>query len=260
MTSATLVTRDKWGAKYGQGYPTSGPKLFFFVHHTAVARPPAEAGVAVEAKEVQEIEEDHAVRLTPTNPRIGYSFLIAQSGRIFEGCGWGRIGAHTVNHNSSGYGVCFMMNGMLTHATPAAREAFDFLRMEGLVKGFLSPSYLVKGHRDIKPTLCPGNLLYQQIVLPLQRAMPKFPEVIERGKASQVMPTLRLGKGGKDAPPHIFEAVRELQRLLGMSEKFRTGFFGDITDGEVRAFQRAKGLKPDGIVGLKTWGVLLSPK
>ena len=58
--------------------------------------------------------------------------------------------------------------------------------------------------------------------------------------------------------------VKELQKMLGMEQKFQTGFFGDITKNKVIEFQKThkddKGnqLKPDGIVGEKTYGSLKS--
>jgi peptidoglycan hydrolase-like protein with peptidoglycan-binding domain len=59
-------------------------------------------------------------------------------------------------------------------------------------------------------------------------------------------PVLRRGSIG--------EAVRELQRLLGIAAD---GQFGPITDLAVRAFQRRTQLLPDGIVGRMTWAALL---
>lgn len=52
------------------------------------------------------------------------------------------------------------------------------------------------------------------------------------------------------------DAVKELQKLLGMEEKYQTGYFGPITKGKVTEFQTSKGLKVDGIVGSKTYGAL----
>jgi peptidoglycan hydrolase-like protein with peptidoglycan-binding domain len=60
------------------------------------------------------------------------------------------------------------------------------------------------------------------------------------------------------------DGVKELQELLGMEEKYHTGYFGKITRGKVIEFQKthkdASGtnLKPDGIVGFKTYQALLS--
>ena len=56
------------------------------------------------------------------------------------------------------------------------------------------------------------------------------------------------------------DAVKELQKLLGMEEKYQTGYFGPITKGKVTEFQKSNGLKVDGIVGPKTYTVLLQPE
>ena len=66
------------------------------------------------------------------------------------------------------------------------------------------------------------------------------------------MPTLRLGSRGS--------AVVDLQRRLaaaGFSAGAADGIFGSRTDAAVRLFQRARGLKADGVVGPLTWGALL---
>ena len=58
--------------------------------------------------------------------------------------------------------------------------------------------------------------------------------------------------------------VKELQIMLGMEQKYQTGFFGNITKSKVIEYQKthkdSKGvnLKPDGIVGEKTYGSLKS--
>ena len=66
------------------------------------------------------------------------------------------------------------------------------------------------------------------------------------------MPTLRMGSRGS--------AVIDLQTRLasaGFSPGPVDGIFGPRTDGAVRSFQRARGLRIDGIVGPFTWGELL---
>ena len=60
--------------------------------------------------------------------------------------------------------------------------------------------------------------------------------------------TLKKGSRGED--------VKTLQRLLGMTAV--DGVFGVNTENAVRTFQRLHGLVADGIVGTKTWSVLLS--
>lgn len=51
------------------------------------------------------------------------------------------------------------------------------------------------------------------------------------------------------------DAVKKLQACLHLVQD---GIFGDITLEAVIAFQKANGLKPDGIVGEKTWAKLNS--
>lgn len=58
--------------------------------------------------------------------------------------------------------------------------------------------------------------------------------------------TLRRGSTGAQ--------VRMVQRLLNVAQD---GIFGAITEEAVKNFQRNHGLTPDGIVGVKTWALLL---
>jgi len=39
---------------------------------------------------------------------IGYSFLIGEDGRVYEGRGWDVVGAHTLNYNDIANGFCDM--------------------------------------------------------------------------------------------------------------------------------------------------------
>lgn len=157
-----FISRDEWGAKYGRGYPTAGAKLFLFVHHAA-QRAPLRT-MAAEAERWREYEQLHAERHTPTNPRIGYTAGITQSGNVLEGCGLGFVGAHTKNRNSSGWGVCFLMDGRFEQPTIAAIDAYYGWVREAVAKGFLSTNFAARGHRDVVDTTCPGDILYERLV------------------------------------------------------------------------------------------------
>ncbi|TMW69887.1 L,D-transpeptidase family protein [Alteribacter natronophilus] len=68
---------------------------------------------------------------------------------------------------------------------------------------------------------------------------------------SSSSPVLKRGSSGK--------AVSDLQRALtdkGYSTKGIDGKFGPATEAAVRNFQRANGLKVDGVAGAQTWGKL----
>ena len=66
---------------------------------------------------------------------------------------------------------------------------------------------------------------------------------------------------GQQAPgPLAVEPIRSLQYLLrhhGHSNVVVDGIFGPVTAAAVRAFQQARGLVVDGIVGNQTWPMLI---
>ncbi len=86
------------------------------------------------------------------------------------------------------------------------------------------------------------------------REIPKAPKVEDSFVAGDALPILRKGHTGK--------AVAQLQVMLtaaGFGLK-SDGLFGENTAKAVKAFQAAKGLKPDGAVGPLTWKALGNPE
>jgi murein DD-endopeptidase MepM/ murein hydrolase activator NlpD len=75
-------------------------------------------------------------------------------------------------------------------------------------------------------------------------------------------PTLRLSAGYPDVSPHLRDEVKILQRSLmgwgfGMTAD---GIFGPGTEKAVKTFQRRQGLNDDGVVGPRTWELMLAKK
>lgn len=257
--STEFISRAQWGAKYGSGNPTDGAKTLVVVHHDGPYPSRSQPGMTLEQeKSIARIIENYHVNgepgkpgLTHMNPRIAYTALGMQTGRVFEGCGWGRIGAHTQGHNSSAYGFFFPLDGSRDRPTAAALQGFHDWRAEGVALGHLSASHVVKGHQDFNKPSCPGTLVYDAAVLGIGViTQPTVADVIS------AHPTLRQGKGGIFAEAAEREAVRYLQRKLKLADKYRTGYFGVITAAAVEKFQRIHGLKPDRIVGMNTWALL----
>ena len=169
--------------------------------------------------------------------RFSYQWAVFQSGRIYEGQGWGRIGAHVKGNNSRAYGIVLVINGDRQLPTEAAAESVRALLAAGVQGGFLASDFRTVGHGDVLEGYeCPGELV---------RA--NFARLFRT--AAQDRPTLRQGDRGPE--------VMELQALLEMPSKHRIGVFGPLTDLGVRTFQRQNGLTVDGVVGPATWAKLL---
>ena len=74
-------------------------------------------------------------------------------------------------------------------------------------------------------------------------------------------PMLRLYDGFAHTSPQLRDSVRELQAMLRRHDRAVVidGLFGRGTEDLVRSFQRARGMRSDGVVGPDTWHALLDP-
>jgi hypothetical protein len=227
------TSRDAWGARYSSGYALRPGAVGLVVAHHAGA-PDVDPG-ASEAHECQvmreRLEQYHVDTLFTTRPRaerhIGYNWVVMPSGRVYEGVGWGRIGAHAPGVNSKSVGVLICMNAARKPPQAAAVDSFRRVLAMGVRLGYIGDSYTIEPHSKFKATDCPGDGM--RAILPQLRH-----DIIP------ALPVLRYG----DTGPH----VRTLQRLLGMSEML-VHRFGPAT--------LEQGLEADGVVGRRTWERLL---
>jgi len=79
---------------------------------------------------------------------------------VYEGRGWGRVGAHTTGFNSASLGIAFCMDGNAAEPNDAMIASFKKLVQEGKKQGFLSLEPKISGHRDHNRTECPGEKVY----------------------------------------------------------------------------------------------------
>ncbi|PVD20600.1 hypothetical protein C0Q70_18756 [Pomacea canaliculata] len=135
-----------------------GPAQYVFIHHGASAACHDEAACKATVRSYQNYHMDgHGWS------DIGYSFIVGEDGNVYMGRGWTEIGAHTLNFNSVGIGICII--GDFTSRVPndAALNAVKHLISCGLSNGHIRASYTLKGHRDVGQTECPGTKLYELI-------------------------------------------------------------------------------------------------
>lgn len=217
------VSRKEWGAQYERGNVTTGAKPLVVIHHSWIPDVPMDASSRVESDAMRSMEREHVK--TRGWKGIAYNWLVFQSGKIYEGRGWNRVGSHTEGQNSKSVGICFVVNGdahgLDIRAWDAARRVID----EGVQFGAIATDYAIKGHRDYSTKTCPGAYIYPHLTSVLGSH-----------------PVLKLGTRGGP--------VLELQRLLGIHAD---GYYGPQTEIAVKKFQETHGLAPDGVVGAKTW-------
>lgn len=176
---------------------------------------------------------------------IGYHFVVRKNGTIQRGRPENTIGAHASGSNSDSIGICFE-GAYMTESIPdaqkkAGKELVAYLKAKyGINK--------VLRHSEVCPTSCPGV---------------KFPfsEIAGVAASSTTVNTTTagtsyakedcLGKGDKGAD------VRKLQTMLislgySCGDAGVDGDFGNGTESAVKSFQKAIGLKVDGLAGKNT--------
>ncbi|XP_029945437.1 peptidoglycan recognition protein 6 [Salarias fasciatus] len=163
MNCPPIVSRCSWGAAPYRGTPTqlSLPLSYLFIHHTASPSQPCLSfeQCAANMRSMQRFhQEDNGW------DDIGYSFVAGSDGNIYEGRGWNWQGAHTSGYNSVGYGVSFIGDYTSRLPTQSAMALVrDQLAACAVAAGRLKSSYMLRGHRQMGSTTCPGDAFYQEI-------------------------------------------------------------------------------------------------
>uniref|UniRef100_A0A671LIH5 Peptidoglycan-recognition protein SC2-like n=1 Tax=Sinocyclocheilus anshuiensis TaxID=1608454 RepID=A0A671LIH5_9TELE len=88
------------------------------------------------------------------------AFLISGDGMVYEGRGWGIVGAHAKEHNFNSVGIAFMGNFNDEMPSSASLSALLRLLHIGVLHGHVRPNVVLVGHRDVAKTECPGEYLY----------------------------------------------------------------------------------------------------
>lgn len=235
----TLYTRDQWGAlPLGSISRFTNPE-FIFIHHTTGAT----LGRDQSDDWVRSIDRQH--KFANGWAGIGYSWLFDTYGQIFEGRGWGVVGAHTLNWNTKGHGFAYLGDGD-KELTGEAWDALRFLISESDHRYRVTQ---IVGHRDKFSTHCPGDVLYQHI--PTLRDGVVVPPVVP-GTNSPV-PTHIDEDGGFG--PQTITALQDSLNSTGANPRLDTdGIYGPSTK---RALQGRLNYTNgpvviDGVVGANT--------
>lgn len=163
MDCPPIIPRCMWGAAPYRGTPTNLtlPLSSLYIHHTHTPSKPCLTfqQCSADMRSMQRFhQEDRGW------DDIGYSFVAGSDGNIYEGRGWHWQGAHTLGHNSIGYGVSFIGDYAASlpsqHSMALVRDQLASCAVAG---GRLVPSFILQGHRQVVSTACPGDALYKEI-------------------------------------------------------------------------------------------------
>ncbi|HEX5541973.1 MAG TPA: LysM peptidoglycan-binding domain-containing protein [Micromonospora sp.] len=157
--SVKIISRAEWGARPWNNDPkSSGPpsvalskRTEFFIHWYGGV-PGNASGVAL-AREVERLHIDGNGWAG-----VGYNWIVGQDGTIYEGRGWGRVGAHCPGHNVSGLAVLIAVGKGGKKPSDAALASARALYDEACKR--TGHTLAKKGHKDGIPTECPGPDLY----------------------------------------------------------------------------------------------------
>lgn len=238
------IVKKTYNWKYTPTARVASAIKYIFLHHAA-------------AKECTP-DQIHQWHLNNGWAGIGYNYFIRKDGTIYTGRTELQCGAHTSGYNTSGMGICCEGNFEIETMPAAQKKAlidllWDLQRRYGKLP--------IKAHRDVNATACPGKNFPMAEILAAVEGTAKAEPAAKKETASNKTEVCNvelkvLGKGDKG------NSVKALQLLLigngyNCGGYGADGDFGAGTDASVRAYQKAKGLGVDGLVGAKTWGALL---
>ncbi|CAF0811694.1 unnamed protein product [Rotaria sp. Silwood1] len=155
----SIVTRSQWGARPAKSRtPMTTPVQYVVIHHTTGGTCTTKSDCISKMKGFQNYHMD-----SNGWDDIGYSFLVGEDGNIYEGRGWTYAGAHTYGYNSKSIGISVIGDYSSRKPNAGAINAVKALIKCGVSRGYIRSNYLLRGHRDLDSTACPGNSFYNEI-------------------------------------------------------------------------------------------------
>ncbi|XP_072034690.1 peptidoglycan recognition protein 1-like [Amphiura filiformis] len=156
----TIVSRTEWNARSPKCNETmKTPVPFVIIHHTHMDRCHDYDHCCAEVRKIQDFHMD--VRGWCD---IGYTFLVGEDGRVYEGRGWDTIGAHCPWYNHQSIGISIMGDFTTVIPDKIATDTVQALIKCAVERGKLSPDFILYGHRQGRNgTTCPGDALFKEI-------------------------------------------------------------------------------------------------
>jgi LysM repeat protein len=155
-----LVPRSSWtDRRVGGNHVQLGAVSRITVHHTD------EHGAMATLPDLEVIRRIETYHRSPKPhgrgwAAIGYHFLVGRDGTVYEGRPARFQGAHTSGNNENNLGVSVI--GDYTHKQPTEQQARALAAfLDDCRARYKVGKSKVYGHRDLRPTACPGDGLYR---------------------------------------------------------------------------------------------------
>jgi N-acetyl-anhydromuramyl-L-alanine amidase AmpD len=152
----SVVRRADWGARPARQPGVVHHPRAIVVHHTSEPTAAHWTGKA-SMRSIQSYHID-----TRQWADIGYHFVIAPDGTVYEGRPVHVVGAHAPP-NTGRLGVCLVGNFEHAELVTPAQYAALLLLVRGLVAQYTIVPANITGHRDSSETDCPGSSLYAML-------------------------------------------------------------------------------------------------
>ncbi|XP_030380198.1 peptidoglycan-recognition protein SD [Scaptodrosophila lebanonensis] len=152
-----VVKRSEWGARPA----TDDMRLLelpadrVVIAHTASTTCNDETSCKERVRNLQRFQ-----MVTARFADIAYHYLIGNDGRVYEGRSATNQGAFAIGHNAGSLGIAFIGSFNENVPTDEALKAAQDLIAEAVRLGQLKEEYQLYGHRQLSPTVSPGDALY----------------------------------------------------------------------------------------------------
>uniref|UniRef100_A0A905AUS7 Peptidoglycan-recognition protein n=1 Tax=Glossina morsitans morsitans TaxID=37546 RepID=A0A905AUS7_GLOMM len=156
-----ITKREDWYAEPPKNKPKLiiSPAEFVIIHHTEY---PLSCHFETNClRIIKSLQKHHMYKESYDD--IGYNFLIAFDGHIYEGRGWGVQAQHPSAYKFNSIGIACLGNFDEDKPDAVMLQNIENLIDEAIVEGYLQSDYILLGHRQIKTTSCPGENLYNVI-------------------------------------------------------------------------------------------------
>lgn len=151
--------RSDWGPRYRAGFGSvSLPVRELWLHHSVTGKPAH--NLDAERAAMRTLENIGQQRF---GGGISYTLAFMPSGRVYEGTGVGRLGAHTGGRNSISHAFVLVGDYSTVGPTVAQQNSIAETLREGKARNWWLHAALNGGHRDVKSTGCPGDAAYRLI-------------------------------------------------------------------------------------------------